>query len=162
MLLPFLRRLLWAWLPLSLGCAMCAGPDDYTYAAYGGRWQRDNMVTGRVGSIFDPAGGPVFGEAVLPAGAMLSSEGTEGDVPREAGEPEAAAGEMSDENAVEVTEERESGSEEIEPEAEAETTADAAEETADATERAPEMYEEAILNPPAPLLHSSPRTLHRR
>jgi hypothetical protein len=39
-----------------LGCAMCCGPDDANYGAYGGRWQRTDMAEGRVGSVFTPVG----------------------------------------------------------------------------------------------------------
>ena len=38
------------------GCAICASPGDYEYAAYGGRWQRTDRTNGRVGSVLDPAG----------------------------------------------------------------------------------------------------------
>lgn len=38
------------------GCTVCPGPDDYTYSAFGGRWQRHDMLQGRVGSAFAPAG----------------------------------------------------------------------------------------------------------
>ncbi|HAA70934.1 MAG TPA: hypothetical protein DCE55_17480 [Planctomycetaceae bacterium] len=38
------------------GCAICASPGDYEYAAYGGRWQRTDRNNGRVGSVLDPAG----------------------------------------------------------------------------------------------------------
>lgn len=38
------------------GCAMCDNVEDGTYAAFGGKWQRDNLASGRVGSVFDPAG----------------------------------------------------------------------------------------------------------
>ncbi|MDA1052735.1 MAG: hypothetical protein O3C40_19960 [Planctomycetota bacterium] len=41
---------------LSLGCAMCCSPDDYNYGAYGGRWQRQEMSSGRVSSAFAEAG----------------------------------------------------------------------------------------------------------
>ena len=51
-----------AILPLWMGCAMCASPEDYTYAAYGGRWQRDDPVTGRVGSAFLPGGSMVISD----------------------------------------------------------------------------------------------------
>jgi hypothetical protein len=40
---------------VSSGCAMCANPYDDSYAAYGGRRERTDMVHGRVGSEFDPA-----------------------------------------------------------------------------------------------------------
>ena len=43
-------------LPLWAGCAMCSSCDDYSYGAFGGRWQRDDYVHGRVGSVFEPAG----------------------------------------------------------------------------------------------------------
>ena len=43
-------------LPLGTGCALCSSCDDYSYGAYGGRWQRDDYVRGRVGSVFEPAG----------------------------------------------------------------------------------------------------------
>jgi hypothetical protein len=51
-------------LPLCIGCAMCGSQDDYTYAAFGGRWQRDDPINGRVGSAFAPAGAMVVGEGV--------------------------------------------------------------------------------------------------
>ena len=38
------------------GCRLCCDADDYTYAAYGGAWERTRRDSGRVGSIFDPAG----------------------------------------------------------------------------------------------------------
>jgi hypothetical protein len=40
----------------SLGCALCCSPDDYNYGAYGGRWQRHDMSSGRVSSAFAEAG----------------------------------------------------------------------------------------------------------
>ena len=40
----------------SLGCALCCSPDDCNYGAYGGRWQRHDMLSGRVGSAFAEAG----------------------------------------------------------------------------------------------------------
>lgn len=45
-----------ALLPLA-GCRICADCDEAAYAAYGGSWQRTVRDSGRVGSIFDPAGG---------------------------------------------------------------------------------------------------------
>lgn len=37
------------------GCAMCCGPDMYTYPTHGGRIQRSDLEYGRVGSIYsDP------------------------------------------------------------------------------------------------------------
>jgi hypothetical protein len=38
---------------------MCCAPYDYDYPATGGRWERYNPSSGRVGSAFDEAGGPV-------------------------------------------------------------------------------------------------------
>jgi hypothetical protein len=52
------RLLSWSgclMLLVSSGCAMCANPYDDSYAAYGGRRERTDMVHGRVGSVFDPA-----------------------------------------------------------------------------------------------------------
>jgi hypothetical protein len=42
------------------GCAMCDNAQDWTYTAFGGKWQRDNPHSGRVASLFDPAGGQVI------------------------------------------------------------------------------------------------------
>lgn len=53
---------------LSSGCAMCCAPYDYDYPFQGGRWVRNNPSSGRVGSAFDEAGGPVD---VLPAGTTV-------------------------------------------------------------------------------------------
>jgi len=39
------------------GCRICADCEDTAYPAYGGSWQRTIRETGRVGSLFDPAGG---------------------------------------------------------------------------------------------------------
>jgi hypothetical protein len=39
----------------AMGCAMCCGPDMYTYPTHGGRIQRSDLEYGRVGSIYsDP------------------------------------------------------------------------------------------------------------
>lgn len=40
------------------GCSICCTPFDDAYPAYGGKWERTNRFHGRVGSAFDPAGGP--------------------------------------------------------------------------------------------------------
>ena len=45
-----------AVIPLG-GCRICADCDEGAYATYGGAWQRTLRDSGRVGSIFDPAGG---------------------------------------------------------------------------------------------------------
>ena len=39
------------------GCRICADCEDLAYPAYGGAWERTRRDSGRVGSIFDPAGG---------------------------------------------------------------------------------------------------------
>jgi hypothetical protein len=64
-----MRRLLYlAWLvsltSLASGCAMCCAPFDCDYPYLGGRWVRHNPSSGRVGSAFDEAGGPVDVAAV--------------------------------------------------------------------------------------------------
>jgi hypothetical protein len=46
-------------LVLSGGCAMCCAPFDYDYQSVAGRWVRTNPSSGRVGSVYDNAGGPV-------------------------------------------------------------------------------------------------------
>ena len=38
------------------GCAMCGSPYDDTFDAQGGLWQRTDPTSGRVGSLFEPAG----------------------------------------------------------------------------------------------------------
>ncbi|WDQ15737.1 hypothetical protein [Rhodopirellula sp. P2] len=40
----------------SIGCRLCADCDLDAYPAYGGAWERTLRDTGRVGSVFDPAG----------------------------------------------------------------------------------------------------------
>ncbi len=40
----------------NVGCALCSSCDDYSYGAFGGLWERTDMVNGRVGSAFSPAG----------------------------------------------------------------------------------------------------------
>lgn len=39
------------------GCRICPDCDDIAYPAFGGSWQRTKRDSGRVGSVFDPAGG---------------------------------------------------------------------------------------------------------
>ena len=43
----------------SPGCRTSFDTYDMDYPAYGGAWQRTNRECGRVGSLFDPAGGKV-------------------------------------------------------------------------------------------------------
>lgn len=54
------RRYIAGWLVLVVvplaGCRICADCDPEAYPAYGGVWERTNRDSGRVGSIFDPAG----------------------------------------------------------------------------------------------------------
>ena len=45
-------------LPLA-GCRLCSDREDMDYPAFGGSWQRTVRDSGRVGSIFDSAGGKV-------------------------------------------------------------------------------------------------------
>jgi hypothetical protein len=63
------------------GCAMCDNAQDWTYAAFGGKWQRDNPSSGRVASLFDPAGGQVTEQQVseqgVPTEAESAAEGIE-------------------------------------------------------------------------------------
>ncbi len=53
----------------SLGCTVCCSPDDFNYAAYGGRWQRHDRSGGRVSSVFAEAGYDSLGD-VVPAESM--------------------------------------------------------------------------------------------
>jgi len=45
-------------LPLA-GCRLCSDCEDMDYPAFGGSWQRTVRDSGRVGSVFDSAGGKV-------------------------------------------------------------------------------------------------------
>ena len=83
-------------LPLCAGCAMCSSQDDYTYAAFGGRWQRDDPFIGRVGSVFAPAGAmPVNEEAAADSQPQQTDANTPED---DGGSPEASnSGEVNDE-----------------------------------------------------------------
>ncbi len=83
------------------GCAMCDNVEDWTYAAFGGKWQRDNPTSGRVGSVFDPAGMQV----------------AEGGTPTKA-EPELAEPEASEETAEPLLAEPEETPEAAEPQME--------------------------------------------
>ena len=53
------------------GCAICCSPEDYTYATFGGKYERVDPSYGRVGSIYsDPnatLGTPFEPKAVDPA-----------------------------------------------------------------------------------------------
>ena len=68
----------------SLGCALCCSPDDGNYAAYGGRWQRGDMSSGRVGSTFAEAGYDSLGNvldadpAIEPAAQPRLAPGDDG------------------------------------------------------------------------------------
>jgi hypothetical protein len=46
---------------LMSGCATCCAPYDCFYLYQGGAWVRHNPTSGRVGSVFDEAGGPNTG-----------------------------------------------------------------------------------------------------
>jgi len=77
---------------LSSGCALCCAPYDYDYPFAGGRWVRHNPTSGRVGSAFDEAGGPVevvtAGSAPeqIPAPLPTTPPGTRSVIPRNLGE----------------------------------------------------------------------------
>lgn len=58
------------------GCAMCDNAQDWSYAAFGGKWQRDNPTSGRVASLFDPAGAQIV-EQGSPMEAEPAPESTE-------------------------------------------------------------------------------------
>lgn len=62
-----------ALLAATTGCALCSSPFDYTYSAHGGKWEREDETSGRVGSLFDPAGPMPAGnsESTLPADAQM-------------------------------------------------------------------------------------------
>jgi len=62
------------------GCAMCDNVEDSTYPAFGGKWQRDNPTSGRVGSVFDPAGMQVV-DRNTPTEAEPSPAAPEGAAP---------------------------------------------------------------------------------
>src|SRR4029079_15246030 len=57
---------------LSSGCATCCAPFDYHYLAQTGRWVRTNPTSGRVGSMFDNAGGPSV--AVPVSGEIVTTQ----------------------------------------------------------------------------------------
>jgi hypothetical protein len=68
-----------ALLAATTGCAMCGSPFDYTYSTYGGKWQRDDETSGRVGSLFEPAG-PMpagNGESTVPANVPTTAPSRE-------------------------------------------------------------------------------------
>ncbi len=109
------------------GCAMCDNALDRSYSAFGGKWQRDNMVSGRVGSLFDPAGVQIAGQATLVEGEPTLAETETGEPmlaePETAETGDAAAGPAAGEPA-ENAEQSEAAEEAAEDAAE-----DAAEET---------------------------------
>jgi len=43
----------------SIGCRICLDNHDLDYPTYGGAWQRTTRDSGRVGSLFEPAGAKV-------------------------------------------------------------------------------------------------------
>lgn len=75
------------------GCAMCDNSEDCTYPAFGGKWQRDNPFSGRVGSLFDPGGIRVTDQvAATEAGPPLAeSEAAEVEAAENAAGPQPAA-----------------------------------------------------------------------
>ncbi len=52
----------------NVGCTLCSDCDDYSYGAFGGRWERSDLTYGRVGSAFSPEGSiAANGESVHPS-----------------------------------------------------------------------------------------------
>ncbi|MCH2126877.1 MAG: hypothetical protein MK165_18940 [Pirellulaceae bacterium] len=49
----------WLLLSVSTGCTICQSASDHGFSASGGSWQRDDPFSGRVGSVFEPAGSKV-------------------------------------------------------------------------------------------------------
>jgi hypothetical protein len=62
----------------SIGCSVCQSTYDYNYGFYGGSWQRHDPACGRVGSVLQPAGAPVYGpsqaEIIAPPDQPLPSQ----------------------------------------------------------------------------------------
>lgn len=65
-----------ALLAVASGCAICANPEDCSYPAYGGRWQRSDPCCGRVGSLFDPADAQIIETGVFPEEEALQKDET--------------------------------------------------------------------------------------
>ena len=65
-----------AWIVSAAGCATCQNTYDDTYAAYGGSQPRADMVQGRVGSRFAPAGGAAESAPVPGAGPLAPTAGS--------------------------------------------------------------------------------------
>lgn len=66
--------LLALWMMAS-GCTMAPDLDLDDYGAYGGRWQRTLRNSGRVGSVFSPAGAQVSYDDAPSSSSMISPEG---------------------------------------------------------------------------------------
>jgi hypothetical protein len=62
---------------LPTGCSMCARGYLDDYATVGGKWQRTNPTSGRVGSIFSDAGTTLAGDAVGSRGIAASPQDME-------------------------------------------------------------------------------------
>lgn len=58
----------------SSGCSMCCAPFDCDYPYIGGAWVRDNPSSGRVGSVFDPAGYKAIGDQPEPRDSEAEGE----------------------------------------------------------------------------------------
>ena len=104
------------------GCAMCDNSQDCTYPAFGGKWQRDNPFSGRVASLFDPAGHQLVAPAdgKTPTLAAPAPEDAETAETTESTKP-APEDEAKPESTLEKPAEQESptmgGAEKAEPEA---------------------------------------------
>ena len=65
--------LLALWMMAS-GCTMAPDLDLDDYGAYGGRWQRTLRNSGRVGSVFSPAGAQVSYDDTASSSTLISPE----------------------------------------------------------------------------------------
>jgi len=82
------------------GCRICADCEDQAYPAYGGAWQRTIRDTGRVGSVFEPAGAKAFDfaardqpeDAVEQERQRYKERGSDVNDPGESEEDESAGG----------------------------------------------------------------------
>lgn len=70
------------------GCSMCCAPFDYDYPYSGGAWVRDNPTSGRVGSVFDPAGYKAIDDQAVSPNQPVMPEGIEDPPPADDPTPE--------------------------------------------------------------------------
>lgn len=84
-----------AWLVIFLacnltGCTICQDCGDLDYPTYGGAWERTRRDSGRVGSIFDPAGARVAVLSPRELGSTDASERSGGNAKPNDAKPELA------------------------------------------------------------------------